>query len=228
MLSLGPLKGRIHPAGFPFISACLVVAAGLFFISLSWFLLALILVLCVAAFFREPLRVPFDTRDVVLSPADGIVVAVTQDARAPNEVGPHAEGAWMRVSIFLSVFDVHVTRAPAAGRVLLVAYKKGRFFNASLDKASEMNERNSIVLEIKEGTKLLVTQIAGLIARRIVCDVKNGDMVGTGDTYGIIRFGSRVDLYVPSDTEVMVKTGQKMVGGETVVARLRSDDTPGA
>ena len=218
MLSFGPLKGRLHPAGIPFVAVAGVVAFVAFFVSTALGVVGGLLMLCVAAFFREPHRVAFKDDSVLLSPADGLLVGI-EKAVPPQEIGMYQEGDWVRLSIFLSVFDVHVNRMPQKGRVLMTAYHKGQFFNASLDKASALNERNSVVLETSRAT-VVITQIAGLLARRIVCGVSIGDMVKAGETFGIIRFGSRVDLYVPAEAHVEVLKGQRMVGGETVVARF--------
>jgi phosphatidylserine decarboxylase len=188
----------------------------------SLFVLSCFFTLGIAAFFREPERVCPDVEgSSVLSPADGVVVDVVPSATPPEELSLYAEGSWSRVSIFLSIFDVHVNRIPCSGRVLMTRYHKGQFFNASLDKASELNERNSLVIENKGTDKrVIVVQIAGLIARRILCDVQVGDDVVMGQTYGIIRFGSRVDVYVHHTAKIHVKLGQRMVGGETILATL--------
>ena len=170
-----------------------------------------------ALFFRAPHRVtPTDPR-LVVAPADGLVSLIEQ-ATPPPELGLD-DTPRTRVSIFLSVFDVHVQRIPAGGTVSAVAYRPGKFLSADLDKASEVNERNSLVIDSVAGP-LVVTQIAGLIARRIVCQVGPGDEVRAGHTYGLIRFGSRVDTYLPAGSTVNVLLGQRTVGGETVLASL--------
>ena len=218
-ISWGPLSGKIHPAGYPFI----LIGASLSFVSfvMGASVLGLglaFLALGIVAFFREPTRVPPENPNLILSPADGVVVGITPQAQPPFELGALGEGHWTRVSVFLSLFDAHVTRTPSAGRILGTAYHRGQFLNASLDKASDLNERQSLVLERTDGTRLVVVQVAGLIARRIVCAVQRGDGVETAQTYGIIRFGSRVDLYVPETFRVHVLRGQRMIGGETVIA----------
>ena len=171
-----------------------------------------------AAFFRAPVRVRPLTDGLVIAPADGLVSLVEQ-AAPPPELGLDPTPR-TRVSIFLSVFDVHVQRIPVDGVITGIAYRPGAFLSADLDKASADNERNSLVIEATVGGRLVVTQIAGLIARRIVCDATNGAPVLAGDTYGLIRFGSRVDTYLPAGSELVIRQGQRTIGGETVLARL--------
>jgi phosphatidylserine decarboxylase len=209
---------RIHPAGWPFVGMFFIATLLLFLISSFWGSIALLLSLWCAYFFRNPDRVISQRQGGVVSPADGLLVSIDEAASPPKELQGYEKGTWKRLSIFLNVFDVHVNRIPFGGRVLMRVYHPGQFLNASLDKASDLNERNSLVLESPEGIRLIVVQIAGLIARRILCEVSLGDDVSLGDPYGIIRFGSRVDLYVPSEAEILVSKGQRMVGGETVLA----------
>jgi phosphatidylserine decarboxylase len=172
-----------------------------------------------ALFFRMPERVPPADRAAVVAPADG-VVSLISEAVPPPETGL-GEQPRTRVSIFLSVLDVHVQFAPVAGRVLAAHYHPGAFLSADLDKASEVNERNSLVIApTVGGDAVVVTQIAGLIARRIVCDVSAGDELAAGQVYGLIRFGSRLDVYLPEGCVPQVRLGQRAVGGETVLARL--------
>jgi phosphatidylserine decarboxylase len=159
----------------------------------------------------------------VISPADGLV-SLIGEAPPPAELGLDPAPR-LRVSIFLSIFDVHVQRIPIDGLITGAVYQPGAFLSADLDKASEVNERNSLVIESTIGGQIVVTQIAGLIARRIVSDVRRGAAVRAGDTYGLIRFGSRVDTYLPAGSELIVRQGQRAIGGETVLARLGS---PGA
>ncbi len=173
---------------------------------------------CCAAFFREPRRVPPTDPELAVAPADGTVSSVTL-APVPAELGLDSRPR-PRISVFLSVFDVHVQRIPADGEVRRVTYRPGRFLTADLDKASEDNERACVLLRSSSGHDLVVVQIAGLVARRIVCSVRPGDRVQAGATYGLIRFGSRVDLYLPPDSSVLVHPGQRTVGGETPLARL--------
>lgn len=174
-----------------------------------------------ALFFRMPSRVPPTAEDLVVAPADGIVSLIS-DAVPPIETGL-GDAPRARVSIFLSVLDVHVQFAPVAGTVRSVHYHPGAFLSADLDKASEVNERNSLVVDPDHGgAPLVVTQIAGLIARRIVCDAAAGDHLPTGQVYGLIRFGSRLDVYLPPGATPQVRIGQRAVGGETVLAALPS------
>ena len=171
-----------------------------------------------AAFFRAPHRVPPTESGLVVAPADGIVSLIEQ-ALPPAELGLEATPR-TRISIFLSIFDVHVQRIPVAGRITQIAYRGGKFLSADLDKASTDNERNSLVLETAGGPTVVVTQIAGLVARRIVCDVSSGERVETGQMYGLIRFGSRLDTYLPPGSDVKVRLGQRTIGAETVIAVL--------
>lgn len=172
-----------------------------------------------ALFFRMPGRVPPDDPALIVAPADGVVSLITEAALpAETGLGPSPR---TRVSIFLSVLDVHVQFAPVAGSVRAAHYHPGQFLSADLDKASEVNERNSLVIAPSVGgDDVVVTQIAGLIARRIVCDVAAGDTVSTGQVYGLIRFGSRLDVYLPAGATPLARLGQRAVGGETVLAAL--------
>lgn len=176
-------------------------------------------------FFRDPPRgVPQDD-GMLIAPADGLVQMVTQ-AAPPAELGL-GSAALTRVSIFLSVFDVHINRAPCAGTVEVVAYRPGRFVNAAADKASEDNERMAIAVRRADGRLIGCVQIAGWVARRIICNIKPGQAVAAGERFGHIRFGSRTDLYLPTGARLLVAEGQRMIGGETVVAELdAADATP--
>ena len=205
-----------HRAGFPFIAAGFVILLlGLLVASwVAW--IGLIFTLFCFFFFRDPDRVPPTRNDVLLAPADGRVVLIDR-AIPPQELGL-PEVAVPRVAIFLSVLDVHVNRIPAAGTVTRVVYRPGVFFNASDDKAAEENERNALAIRLEGGQMIAVVQIAGLIARRIVCEVHEAEHVTAGARFGIIRFGSRTDLYLPLDSTILVAIGQRMVGGETVIA----------
>jgi len=220
---------RIDRAGWPFITGPLAPAAVLAVTGrrrirlLAWpFVL---LSAYMALFFRDPDR-RCDTTppppDDVLSPADGVVMVAGEP-----QPGVAPEGAWQQVSVFLSVLDVHVQRIPADGRVVDVQYRQGRFLSADLDKASDDNERNALLLETAGGARVGIVQIAGLLARRIRCDVGPGDEVAAGETYGLIRFGSRVDTYLPAGSTVTVEVGQRTIGGETVLAELPGGSAPG-
>jgi len=207
-----------HPAGHVFIGGGLAVAAvGLL---LGWWLVwvGLLFTAFCLYFFRDPERVAPGRHSTVVAPADGRVVMVGQ-AVPPAELGLGETPRW-RVAIFLSVLDVHVNRAPIGGRVTRIAYRHGAFLNAAVDKASEENERNALAIRTTDGRDVAVVQIAGLIARRIVCTVREGDTVQTGERFGIIRFGSRTDVYLPPGVMPLVAVGQTMIGGETVVAEL--------
>lgn len=205
-----------HPAGRPFILGCLIVMGLGLFISFWLMLLGLLAGLFCLYFFRDPDRVPPPRDGAIVAPADGRVVSIAP-AIPPAELGLGPTSRW-RISIFLSVLNVHVNRVPATGTITRIAYRHGAFLNASLDKASDANERNAIALRLVDGRELAVVQIAGLIARRILCSVREGDAVRGGDRLGIIRFGSRTDLYLPEGTQPLVCEGQTMIGGETVVA----------
>jgi phosphatidylserine decarboxylase len=205
-----------HRAGRPFIAAGVAFAVfGLFFHpALAAAGVAFALFCCY--FFRDPERVPPPAAGAIVSGADGRVVSVTL-ATPPTELGLGPVPRW-RVATFLSILNVHVNRVPAAGTVTGIAYRAGKFFNASLDKASEANERNAIAIRLPGGGDIAVVQIAGLVARRILCDLRAGDTVAKGQRLGIIRFGSRTDVYLPAGATPLVSVGQTMIGGETVLA----------
>ncbi|HEY0450945.1 MAG TPA: phosphatidylserine decarboxylase [Actinophytocola sp.] len=208
----------LHPAGRPFVLGAAAATLVLRRLSRRLGLVGTVLTGAVAWFFREPKRVTPARAGIAVAAADGTVSQVVL-ASPPPELGL-GSGEWLRISVFLSVFDVHVQRAPVTGEVTRVEYKPGKFLSADLDKASEDNERNSLLLTTPEGHEVAVVQIAGLIARRIVCQVRAGDKVRAGETYGLIRFGSRVDLYVPTDSRVLIEPGQRTIGGETILAEL--------
>ena len=213
----------LHREGPKFIGAFAVATVILFLIWEPLGVLGLALTIWCYYFFRDPDRtVPMDP-GLVVSPADGLV-SLIEPAVPPAELGLGPEPR-TRVSVFMSVFDCHVNRAPVAGEVTAIAYRPGKFLSAELDKASEENERNGIVLAMADGTRIGVVQIAGLVARRILCEVSEGALLERGDRFGLIRFGSRLDVYLPEGTAPRVAVGQKMVAGETVLARL-GDATP--
>ena len=227
----GPADGGlppIHPEGRKFGLAAMGLA--LVFALLAWETLAwpmAFLSLCIFAFFRDPERVVPQEDRAILAPADGKVVQIAL-VDPPRELivadGGEAEGLaaaqTLRVSISISLFDVHINRSPIGGTIRRVVYVPGQFLNAELDKASEDNERQHLLVERMDGLKIGFTQIAGLVARRIVPFVKPGDIVGAGQRVGLIRFGSRVDTYLPAGTGSAVVLGQKVIAGETVLARL--------
>jgi phosphatidylserine decarboxylase len=207
----------IHQEGYKFIGIFALVAFVLSMISPFWGIVGMFLTLCCIAFFRDPERISPLESGLVLSPADGIVTKIqtTEVAKDFSTIS----GSCTKISIFLSVFDVHVNRVPVGGEVIETRYHPGKFLNASLDKASEHNERNAVVIKCENGDSIGFVQIAGLIARRIVSHAKIGDKFSSGQRYGIIRFGSRLDIYLPSDYKISVSEGQRMVGGETVLAK---------
>ncbi len=215
---IGHILAPPHPAGRPFLLGGLVVVVlGLLLAHwLAW--LGLLFTIVCLFFFRDPERVPPGRPGAVVAPADGRVIAIVA-AVPPAELGLGAMPRW-RVSTFLSLINVHVNRIPADGIVSRIAYRHGTFVSASDDKASDANERNAIALRLADGREIAVVQIAGLVARRIVCDVREGDAVHAGQRLGIIRFGSRADLYLPEGVRPLVAVGQTMIGGETVIAEL--------
>ena len=207
----------LHPAGLPFVLAPLGVAA--LGRNRKWVRRAgLTTAAACATFFRHPHRVPPNRIGVVVAPADG-EVALVDNAVPPAELNLGSEPR-PRVSIFLSVLDVHVQRSPVGGTVKEVVHQAGQFLSADLADASEVNERNSMLIETADGHDVAVVQIAGLLARRIVCYAGVGDVLPIGDTYGLIRFGSRVDTYFPAGTTLLVEPGQRTIGAETVIAQL--------
>lgn len=212
----------MHPEGRRFVAIFAVVTIGLFLVSdlLGW--IGVGLTVWCYYFFRDPERVSPPRRGLVLSPADGIV-SLIEKAVPPQELGM-PETPLTRVSVFMSVFNCHVNRSPVAGEVVSIAYRPGKFFNASLDKASADNERNSLRIRMEDGRELAVVQIAGLVARRIVCFAKPQDRLQAGERFGLIRFGSRLDVYLPDGVAPLVSLGQTMVAGETVIADLISTE----
>src|SRR3954449_3890441 len=207
----------MHPAGLPFVGAGIAVAAA--GRRKRWLRnTGLLAAGANAAFFRHPPRVPPTRPGLVVAPADGLICLV-EDALPPAELGLPATPL-PRISIFLSIFDAHVQRAPISGEVVAVEHRPGLFGSAELEAASEDNERNSVLIRTPEGAEVIAVQIAGLVARRIVCDAKVGDKLAIGDTYGLIRYGSRLDTYLPAGSNVLVTTGQRALAGETVLAEL--------
>lgn len=210
----------VHNDGYKFLAIAAAVTLFFFWFwpPLAW--IATIVTAWIAYFFRDPPRVTPLREGLVVAPGDGRISAIERVA-PPAELGL-GDAPRVRISIFLSVFDVHIQRTPVAGHVSRAVYTPGSFLNASLDKASEENERCATVLAMPDGTEIAVVQIAGLIARRIVTFVREGDNLGIGQRFGLIRFGSRVDLYLPPEHPALVSVGQRAIGGETVMADLSS------
>lgn len=213
----------LHKEGyyFSFIFAIISLLFGAFFEPLGW-IGGILTVWCIY-FFRDPERVTPLGDDFVISPADGIVQKI-EEASLPAELNL-GEGKRTRISIFLNIFNVHVNRVPASGKITLLHYHPGKFLNASLDKASEHNERQSVVMETTHKQELIFVQIAGLIARRIVCDLDENQEIKAGQRFGLIRFGSRMDVYLPEGVNPLVVEGQTMIAGETILANLTSKET---
>ncbi|HEX8579077.1 MAG TPA: phosphatidylserine decarboxylase [Allosphingosinicella sp.] len=215
---------NVHPEGRKFVVIAAAIALLLFWVinwdGLGWIMLGI--TLWVAAFFRDPIRTTPKGEGLVIAPADGLVTMIASVPPPPELVGEDGlpPGPCTRVSIFMSVFDVHINRSPIAGTVKKVVYIAGKFLNADLDKASEDNERNHFLIEGHDGTRIAFTQIAGLVARRIVPWSKVGDQVTAGQRVGLIRFGSRVDVYLPEGTSSQVLLGQRTIAGETLIAKL--------
>ncbi|UWQ89337.1 phosphatidylserine decarboxylase [Rhodobacteraceae bacterium M382] len=212
----------MHPEGRKFVAIFAGITLILFLLStfLGW--VGVGLTVWCYYFFRDPKRATPTREGLIVSPADGIV-SLIEKAVPPAELGM-SDQALTRVSVFMSVFNCHVNRAPIAGRIAAIAYRPGKFFNASLDKASSDNERNSLCIEMADGRQIAVVQIAGLVARRIVCFSSVDDHKKTGERFGLIRFGSRLDVYLPDGVQPMVNLGQTMIAGETVLADLTSQE----
>jgi phosphatidylserine decarboxylase len=208
----------MHPEGRKFVAIFGAITVALFLLwePLGW--IGVGLTVWVYYFFRDPERVVPDEAGVMVSPADGIV-SLLEPAVPPIELGL-GDAPITRVSVFMSVFNCHVNRIPAAGRITTVAYHHGKFLNASLDKASEQNERNGLTVELPDGRQYGVVQIAGLVARRIMSWSEEDTQMQRGERFGLIRFGSRLDIYLPSGAEPSVKIGQSMIAGETIIAKL--------
>lgn len=221
------LKGvliPIHPKGWPFIGLSLVVTLLLGLLSAGLFMLGLLITAWMVYFFRDPPRVTPEGAGIVVSPADGEVQAITKRRPPPEmELG---DTPLTCISVFLNVFDVHVNRTPVPGVLIKLAYHPGKFLNAALDKASEENERQSFKIETVDGDVFGLVQIAGLVARRIVGFVEEGDQLHAGERVGLIRFGSRCDVYLPDGFTPLVAKGQRAIAGETVLADGRREDEP--
>jgi len=216
----------VHPEGRKFVLIAGAATLLLYFVVshfLGW--IGVGFTIWTAAFFRDPIRTTPLNPKLVIAPADGLVTMIAKVPPPPELAGPDGltDFEMTRVSIFMSVFDVHINRAPVTGRVRKMAYVPGKFVNADLDKASEDNERQHFLIETEDGVRLGVTQIAGLVARRILAFVHEGDVVGVGERIGMIRFGSRVDVYLPAGTGPRILLGQRAIAGETVIAELGVD-----
>ena len=210
----------IHPAGIPFIAIFFILTIIIGWLWSPLYFIGIILTLWCVYFFRNPVRITpilsgSNFNNLIISPADGKVIEITE-ITPTKEIGL-PEGKWKRISIFMNVFDVHVNRSPMLGQITYKKYIPGSFFNASLDKASQENERLILNMDTENGKKIAFVQIAGLVARRIICDVDIGNSLKAGEVFGLIRFGSRVDIYFPFDVAVMVLKGQKMIAGETII-----------
>jgi len=219
----------IHPSGLPFITLFFILTLFLGWLWSPLYFIGIILTLWCIYFFRNPHRITpilsgSNTHNLIISPADGKVIEISEIT--PNEEIGLPEGTWKRVCIFMNVFDVHVNRSPMLGQITYKKYIPGSFFNASLDKASDKNEKLILNMDAENGKKIAFVQIAGLVARRIICDVDIGNSLKAGDIFGLIRFGSRVDVYFPSDVSVMVLKGQKMIAGETIIGDFSKNAKP--
>ena len=209
---------KLHKEGYRFLAIAGVITFVLLLISNFLGIISFILTIWVYYFFRDPDRIPINDENYLLSPADGMVSQIVE-VNGPKELGLEGK-KYTRISIFMNVFDCHVNRFPSSGKINKIFYKPGSYVNASLDKASEENERNYINMTNSNGDELILVQIAGLIARRIVCEVKENEEIKQGNKFGIIRFGSRVDLYF-EDYKLMVNLNQKTISGETILAKKK-------
>ena len=212
----------IHKEGYKFIIIFALVTIFLSMLSNFLGLVGLVLTLWCIFFFRDPERVTPIDDSAIISPADGVVTRVDYGVSAPDDL-ELGDAKFNKISVFLNVFNVHVNRVPVAGEVTKVSYKPGKFLSANAAEASEENERNSVIIKTANGDEVIFVQVAGLVARRIVSDIKEGQEVASGDRYGIIRFGSRADIYLSEDVEIKALIGQTMIGGETIIARFSSE-----
>jgi len=207
---------KLHKEGYRFLAIAAIITFILLLISNFLGIVSFIITIWVYYFFRDPDRYPINDESYLVSPADGIISQIVE-TNGPKELSLDNK-KYTRVSIFMNVFNCHVNRVPSSSTVSEIYYKPGKYLNASLDKASDENERNYLKIKNSNGDEIILVQIAGLIARRIVCDVKEGEKLKQGDKFGIIRFGSRVDLYF-ENYKLMVKKNQNSVGGETILAK---------
>ena len=207
---------KLHKEGYRFLTIAAVITFILLLISSFLGIVSFILTIWVYYFFRDPERFSINDENYLVSPADGIISQITE-INGPIELGLE-DKKFTRVSIFMNVFNCHVNRVPSSGKINKILYKTGKYINASFDKASEENERNYVKISNSKGDELILVQIAGLIARRIVCEIKENDEIKQGDRFGMIRFGSRVDLYF-ENYQLMVQQNQTTIGGETIIAK---------
>lgn len=223
MSKAGALLPPIHREGYRFALIFFAVSLALFWAvePLGW--IGLVLTLWCLYFFRDPVRMVPDAPGIIIAPADGIVLPIAMHV-PPPELGL-GEAPRKRISIFMNVFNVHVNRVPASGKITKTCYIAGKFFNASLDKASEFNERQLVAMKTDDGHAIGFVQIAGLVARRIICGLKEGDEVEAGERFGLIRFGSRLDVYLDDGLEPLVAEGQTTIAGETILADGRHGET---
>ena len=209
---------KLHKEGYRFLAIAAVITFILLLISNFLGLISFILTVWMYYFFRDPERFPINDENYLLSPADGIISQIIE-TNGPSEIGLENK-KYTRVSIFMNIFNCHVNRVPSSGKITQIFYKPGKYINASLDKASDENERNYVKMINSNGNELILVQVAGLIARRIVCEIKENDETKQGDRFGMIRFGSRVDLYF-ENYQLMIQQNQKTIGGETIIARKK-------
>ena len=209
---------KLHKEGYRFLAIAAVVTFILLLISNFFGIISFIITIWVYYFFRDPERFPINDKNYLLSPADGVISQISE-INGPIELGLENK-KFTRVSIFMNVFDCHVNRIPSSGKIDKIFYKSGKYINASFDKASDENERNYVKMTNSNGDELVLVQIAGLIARRIVCEIKENDETKQGNKFGMIRFGSRVDLYF-NNYQSMVNINQKTIAGETIIARKK-------
>ncbi|MBE8191650.1 MAG: phosphatidylserine decarboxylase [Alphaproteobacteria bacterium] len=221
MRALTSLLIPIHPEGHRFIAIFAAITLVLFLASdfLGW--IGVVLTLWCAWFFRDPARISPQNEGVVVSPADGVVNMISE-ASPPPELNM-GDAPLLRISVFMNVFNAHINRMPIGGQVKRTFYRAGQFLSADLDKASQANERQTLLLETANATQIVVVQIAGLVARRIVCWAEEGQSFKTGERFGLIRFGSRCDIYLPQGTQALVGVGQSAIAGETIIADLGHD-----
>ena len=209
---------KLHKEGHKFLATAAVITFILLLISNFLGIIGLVLTIWVFYFFRDPERFPINDENYLVSPADGVISQIIE-VNGPKELGLQ-EKKFTKISIFMNVFNCHVNRVPFSGKISQIFYKPGKFLNASLDKASEDNERNYVKIKNTNGEELILVQIAGLIARRIVCEIKENEETKQGNRFGMIRFGSKVDLYF-ENYSLMVKQNQKTIAGETIIAKKR-------